>query len=1524
MVGDPSIVTVHVDGMPVTANLDTGSQVTCIEEALFRSLPDRKLYPLDELKVTGAGGQDVPYIGYTEIEVTLPKQEAGVELTVSVLALVCPAETSLDTPLLLGTNTSLIRHLSDAWGDLSPLQRRRRPRHQAWMKAVRTVFRKDKLDKSTRSSPIRLISPCSLPTGACVGVEVIVCNKRCEKRDVLLEPKCAQYGLSFPPMLVTLPPSPNPQFELMVTNISGVDIVMDKGRVLGYSHIPQEVTPIQATCGVMQATQAKGTTEGFKLNFGDSPIDDAWKAKFSDLVMSKHPGVFSKHDLDIGLTTAVEHNIRLTDDTPFRQPSRRIPPSDYADAKAHIEDLLRKEIIRESSSPYASPIVLVRKKNGNIRLTVDYRVLNSRTVRDQYNVPKIEDTFNYLTGANFFTIFDLKDGYYQVAMAEGDKSKTAFWCPLGFYEFNRMPQGITNAPATFQRLMERCMGDITSTGVLVYLDDLLVFSTTLEEHLERVDKVLSRLEQYGLKLNMNKCKFAQTSVKCLGHIVSKDGVTCDPDKLVSVQSWPRPDNVKELKSFLGFAGYYRRFIKDYSHISRPLNDLTCLYEPLRKRKRGRAAPNAKKKKQGPPVDKRPSPRTPFGDNWTPACEKAFIELKAKLTSSPVLAYADYSKSFILHTDASTTGLGAALYQKQEDDTERVVAYASRGLSKSEARYPAHKLEFCALKWAVTEKFSDYLFGQHFTVWTDNNPLTYVLTTAKLDATGHRWLSSLVNYNFDIRYKPGRNNQDADGLSRRPQGPQQDDHESLEFQEQVEKLRAKFLGDNVEECCSATIRAICQAHRVFPSKSKSLASTAKVNLTHVGSSTSSSGNDDDDEMSLVESISDSPEGIPDEFMKPTLPQGQDSLPSISPEDWKRLQEEDPHLMSVIRYLRLDKRPSHEKVKTLPEEVKLLLRQWSKLKIRSLVLYRKVIGHDKKEQWQLVLPASHRNTAFQGLHNQVGHPGYERTLDLIRTRFYWPKMSADIQAKCDSCEQCVKRKARQQKAAPLINITTTAPMQLVCMDFLSIEADNRDTRNVLVITDHFTRYAQAFPTRDQKAVTVAKVLWEKYFIHYGFPERLHSDQGRDFESKVIAELCKLLDIRKSRTTPYHPQGNGSCERFNRTLLGLLGTLEDEKKAEWRLHVGPLVHAYNCTRSEATGFTPYFLMFGRDPNLPIDITFGLDGSTNGQAKSHRSYAQKLKERLQQAHQLAYDQAEKRGDLNKRRHDKSVRDNQLLPGDRVLVRKVGFQGKHKLANRWEDTVYVVVNARNGDMPVYEVRPESGVGPHRTLHRNMLLPCKLQAQNADDKLDEDHHVKEVLPKRKLRTCKTVKFADSVPASALDESDDEDNVLFDLPSRSIALGMPIPSIQQPLNPEAVPFVPPAIAETHDNKENQVDDIDSSEPSDVAGESAVNSAVHSPAASSHVSPQDSSTDSSDSESQSSNSEVPSSDSEAPPSPPVHRRPKRERAPVKRFGYFAPGEPSSFKISARIKERELKLMERKMQLFSDLIKHPLITN
>jgi transposase InsO family protein len=359
-------------------------------------------------------------------------------------------------------------------------------------------------------------------------------------------------------------------------------------------------------------------------------------------------------------------------------------------------------------------------------------------------------------------------------------------------------------------------------------------------------------------------------------------------------------------------------------------------------------------------------------------------------------------------------------------------------------------------------------------------------------------------------------------------------------------------------------------------------------------------------------------------------------------------------------------------------------------------------DGKPVLQLVVPTAYRNEALQGVHDDVGHLGVERSTELLRERFFWPGMAADMKKHIQECGRCIRRKALNPKA-PLVSIATTEPLELVCIDFLSLEPSKGGIENILVITDHFTKFAKAVPTPNQTAKTTAKALYEHFFMHYGFPARLHSDQGRNFESKIIRELCEITGVEKSRTTPYHPMGNGVCERFNRTLLGMLGTLEPKQKSNWKAHVSSLVHAYNCTQHDTTGYSPFFLMFGRHPRLPIDLRFGTHPHNPTDPKSYSDYARELQQRLKTAFDVAKRRTEDAQRSQKRYYDQRLRGNKVQTGDRVLVRNVTPQGK--LDDRWSEEVYIVTSQPSEEAPVYHVVQEGRRGRPRTLHRNLLLP---------------------------------------------------------------------------------------------------------------------------------------------------------------------------------------------------------------------------
>uniref|UniRef100_A0A8C5QI47 Integrase catalytic domain-containing protein n=1 Tax=Leptobrachium leishanense TaxID=445787 RepID=A0A8C5QI47_9ANUR len=314
-----------------------------------------------------------------------------------------------------------------------------------------------------------------------------------------------------------------------------------------------------------------------------------------------------------------------------------------------------------------------------------------------------------------------------------------------------------------------------------------------------------------------------------------------------------------------------------------------------------------------------------------------------------------------------------------------------------------------------------------------------------------------------------------------------------------------------------------------------------------------------------------------------------------------------------------------------------------------------------------------------------------------------MRNEIESYCHSCLRCIQRKTLPSRAAPMVHLQSQGPMNLMCIDFLCLEPDMSGQGNILVMTDHFTRYTQAYPTKDQWASTVAKVLVEKFFIHYGLPLKVHSDQGRDIESRLIKQLLDLLNIQKSRTTPYHPQGDPQPERFNRTLLNMLGTLLADKKQHWSRHISAVVHAYNSTKNDTTGYSPYRLMFGREERLPVGLAFGVSIDRTA-TTSYKGYLDRIRKNLKTAYEKAQEASDIRGQRNKKNYDLKVRIQDLQPGDRVLLRNLGVVGQHKLADRWKSQHYIVCKQLPG-LPVYQIRPEGSTGPLKTWHHNHLLP---------------------------------------------------------------------------------------------------------------------------------------------------------------------------------------------------------------------------
>ena len=436
---------------------------------------------------------------------------------------------------------------------------------------------------------------------------------------------------------------------------------------------------------------------------------------------------------DLGRTNRLRHRIDTGNAHPIRQPVRRIPPHRREEVRRLLDQMLEKRIVEPSSSPWASPVVLVRKKDGSTRFCIDYRKVNEVTRKDAYPLPRIDTTLDALHGSQWFTTLDLLSGYWQVEMEDSDKEKTAFCTTEGLFQFRVMPFGLCNGPASFQRLMDLVLAGLQWSECLVYLDDVIVLGRTFLEHLQNLQSVLQRLRESGLRLKPSKCSFFQKQVQYLGHIISRKGVATDPAKIEKVSMWPIPSSKRETQQFLGFAGYYRRFVRDFACIARPLYRMT----------------------------ERTATFT-----WTEECQGAFNELCKRLCSAPVLAYPDFSKQFILDTDASDIGIGAVLSQFDDEGREHPIAYGSRLLTKAERQYCVTRRELLAVV-TFTKQYRTYLVGQKFVLRTDHGSLTWLRNFRDPEGQLARWLERLQELDFDIVHRRGASHTNADSLSRLP-------------------------------------------------------------------------------------------------------------------------------------------------------------------------------------------------------------------------------------------------------------------------------------------------------------------------------------------------------------------------------------------------------------------------------------------------------------------------------------------------------------------------------------------------------------------------------------------------------------------------------------------------------------------------------------------------------------------------------------------------------------------------------------
>ncbi|XP_033741767.1 uncharacterized protein LOC117328350 [Pecten maximus] len=898
-----------------------------------------------------------------------------------------------------------------------------------------------------------------------------------------------------------------------------------------------------------------------------------------------------------------------------------------------------------------------------------------------------------------------------------------------------MPFGLCNSPGTFQRVMEKALAGLQWQVAVLYLDDIIVYGRTFQEHLTNLEKVLERINKAGLKLKPKKCHFLRKETKFLGHIVSKHGVRTDPDKTSAVENLPNPKSVTDVRSFLGLTSYYRKFIKDYAIIARPLFDLT-------------------------------KKNTKFC--WTDDTERSFIELKQKLTGSEILAYPDVNGSeFILDTDASQYAIGGVLSQIQ-DGKERVISYGSRSLDKAERNYCVTRKEMLAVVY-FTKYYKHYLIGKPCIVRTDHGSLTWLGRFKEPDGQIHRWLQQLSQFDMKIVHRPGRKHGNADGLSRlvKTEGDKckqckmpwdytyQETETGTEDTETKERKQPERNTDNADtnthqtksgmrihiypadirrvnveaivnsanerlsngagvaraiaDAAGVKFRSECEnyikTHNRLPEtsvftttagelpyrgvihcvgprwddyvtegKDECIANleTTIINIAReaenkeflrIAIPTISSGLfgvpkeicakayldgilkfseryrekleeihfvDIDHSMVMVirdtfnshfipggsyqptyciesnsmsevsedsEANDDTPGGVRlKRGRKPNRPQTarakQRPTPVLTLGVLSKRQKADTIIGEVYKLkMEHSEKPSWTEISHKCPELKHWISKWDLLEIQNGVLCLRWHQNDGNEKWRICIPDDMIDEIIWYLHDSrtSGHFGVTKTQEKANmSPYYWRNITSTVQDYVASCETCGEYKnPKHSKRHTMQSYVMGGPFERLATDIAGpFPTTAYKNRYILVVKDYFTKFTEIYPMADMQAETVTEIIVKSWITRYGCPLEIHSDQGRQYESAIFKEMCKLLEIHKSRTTPLHPRSDGMVERMNRSINDILAKYVRENQKDWDIHLPFVAMAYNSTPHSGTDISPRRMVFGREMALPLDV--------------------------------------------------------------------------------------------------------------------------------------------------------------------------------------------------------------------------------------------------------------------------------------------------------------------------------------------------
>ncbi|GLB34668.1 putative retrotransposable element tf2 155 kda protein type 1-like [Lyophyllum shimeji] len=773
----------------------------------------------------------------------------------------------------------------------------------------------------------------------------------------------------------------------------------------------------------------------------------------------------------------------------------------------------------------ASPVFFIKKKDGSLRLVQDYRALNAITVKNRYPLPLISELINNLRGARYFTKLDVRWGYNNVRIKEGDEWKAAFRTNRGLFEPLVMFFGLTNSPATFQTMMNDIFRDLIAQGVVcVYLDDILIYTKTLEEHRRITRIVLDRLREHRLFLKPEKCEFERTEIEYLGLIISHGTASMDPVKVAGVAEWPVPKNKKEVQSFLGFTNFYRRFIRDFSHHARPLFDLTAKDAAW---------------------------------TWGSGQQDAFDSLKRAITSKPVLIFPDDDRPFRVEADSSDFATGAVLSQQSpEDEKWHPVAFYSKSLNAVERNYEIHDKEMLAIIRAL-EEWRHFLEGARHKVeiYTDHKNLQYFLTAKKLNRRQARWSLYLANFDFVLHHRPGRSMGKPDALSRRP-----DHGDGSADNADIVLLKPEFFA----------VRAL-QGLIAAGEEDKILRDIRR-------------GNREGAQEDVVAKAA------------AALKSARSGVRSVRSAEWS---EDQGVLMFRGRIY----------VPNIPELRRRIVEQ----------------HHDSRV---------------------AGHPGRWKTLELVSRSYWWPQMSRYIGSYTSTCDLCQRMKVRRQLPMGQLHPLPIPEgrWSVVSVDFIVELPEAHGYDAVMVVVDSVGKRAHFIPTHTTCTAMGAANLYRKHVWKlHGLPDAFVSDRGPQFVAEFTRELYRLLGIKLSTSTAYHPQSDGQTERVNQELEQYLRVFCNERQDDWDDLLPEAEFQYNNHVHSATKFTPFMLDTGRNPRM---------GFEPRPLNSNNETANEFFERMKLAQEEAKAALAKAKDDMARYYDqRRIPAPEYKPGDRVYL---------------------------------------------------------------------------------------------------------------------------------------------------------------------------------------------------------------------------------------------------------------------------------